>query len=35
MNYDGAIITDSGGYQVFSLSKLRKITEKGVHFVAN
>ena len=34
MNYDGAIITDSGGYQVFSLSKLRKITEKGVHFVS-
>ena len=32
MNYDGAIITDSGGYQVFSLSKLRKITNKGVYF---
>lgn len=32
MNWDGAIITDSGGYQVFSLAKLRKITKKGVHF---
>src|SRR4029453_4927780 len=26
------ILTDSGGYQVFSLAKLRKITEEGVHF---
>ena len=34
MNYGGAIITDSGGYQVFSLSKLRQITEKGVHFLS-
>ena len=32
MQWDGAIITDSGGYQVFSLSKLRKITKKGVYF---
>ena len=32
MNWGGAIITDSGGYQVFSLSKLRTITEEGVHF---
>ena len=32
MNWDGAIITDSGGYQVFSLSKLRKITKEGVYF---
>ena len=32
MKWDGAIITDSGGYQVFSLSKLRKITPKGVYF---
>ena len=32
MNWDGAIITDSGGYQVFSLAKLRKITREGVHF---
>ena len=32
MNWDGAIITDSGGYQVFSLSKLRKLTKEGVYF---
>ena len=32
MNWDGPILTDSGGYQIFSLSKLRKITEEGVHF---
>src|SRR5436189_5467095 len=32
MNWDGAILTDSGGYQIFSLAKLRKITEEGVHF---
>lgn len=32
MNWDRAILTDSGGFQVFSLSKLRKITEEGVHF---
>ncbi|HHW80031.1 MAG TPA: tRNA guanosine(34) transglycosylase Tgt [Acholeplasmataceae bacterium] len=32
MNWDGALLTDSGGFQVFSLSKLRKITEEGVHF---
>jgi queuine tRNA-ribosyltransferase len=32
MNWDGPILTDSGGYQVFSLAKLRKITEEGVHF---
>ncbi|HLR80549.1 MAG TPA: tRNA guanosine(34) transglycosylase Tgt [Bacillota bacterium] len=32
MNWDGAILTDSGGFQVFSLSKMREITEKGVHF---
>ena len=30
--WDGPILTDSGGFQVFSLSKLRKITEEGVHF---
>jgi queuine tRNA-ribosyltransferase len=29
---DGPILTDSGGFQVFSLAKLRKITEEGVHF---
>jgi queuine tRNA-ribosyltransferase len=32
MNWDGSILTDSGGYQIFSLSKLRKITEDGVEF---
>lgn len=32
MNWDGAILTDSGGFQVFSLGPLRKITEEGVTF---
>lgn len=32
MQYDGPMLTDSGGFQVFSLSKLRKITEEGVNF---
>jgi queuine tRNA-ribosyltransferase len=32
MNWDGPILTDSGGYQIFSLAKLRKITEDGVEF---
>ncbi|WP_417899454.1 tRNA guanosine(34) transglycosylase Tgt [Bacillus haimaensis] len=32
MNWDRAILTDSGGFQVFSLSDLRKIEEEGVHF---
>jgi queuine tRNA-ribosyltransferase len=32
MNWDGPILTDSGGYQIFSLAKLRKITEEGVDF---
>jgi queuine tRNA-ribosyltransferase len=32
MNWPGAILTDSGGFQVFSLSGLRKITEEGVVF---
>tara|TARA_B100001057_G_scaffold209354_2_gene210055 strand:- start:7119 stop:8213 length:1095 start_codon:yes stop_codon:yes gene_type:complete len=32
MNWDKPILTDSGGYQVFSLSKLRKIEEDGVMF---
>lgn len=32
MNWDRPILTDSGGFQVFSLSDLRKITEEGVHF---
>lgn len=30
--WDRPILTDSGGFQVFSLAKLRKITEEGVHF---
>ena len=32
MSWNGAILTDSGGYQVFSLSDLRKITDEGVRF---
>lgn len=32
MHWDGPILTDSGGFQVFSLTKLRKITEQGVSF---
>ena len=32
MNWGGPILTDSGGYQIFSLAKLRKITEEGVEF---
>ena len=32
MSWDGPILTDSGGYQIFSLAKLRKITEEGVAF---
>jgi queuine tRNA-ribosyltransferase len=32
MNWDRAILTDSGGFQVFSLSENRKINEEGVHF---
>jgi queuine tRNA-ribosyltransferase len=32
MNWDGPILTDSGGYQIFSLAKLRNITEQGVEF---
>src|SRR3954468_1830425 len=31
-NWDGPILTDSGGYQIFSLAKLRKITDEGVQF---
>ncbi len=31
-NWEKPILTDSGGFQVFSLAKLRKITEEGVHF---
>ncbi len=32
MNWDRPILTDSGGFQVFSLSKLRKVSEEGVEF---
>lgn len=32
MNWDRPILTDSGGFQVFSLSNMRKIEEEGVHF---
>ncbi|MGB5734072.1 MAG: tRNA guanosine(34) transglycosylase Tgt [Thiohalocapsa sp.] len=32
MQWHGPILTDSGGFQVFSLGDLRKITEQGVHF---
>lgn len=32
MTWDGPILTDSGGFQIFSLAKLRKITEEGVKF---
>lgn len=32
MNWPGPILTDSGGFQVFSLGDLRRITEEGVHF---
>ena len=32
MNWDRPILTDSGGFQVFSLAKLRQIKEEGVHF---
>lgn len=34
MNWDKPILTDSGGFQVFSLSKLRKIKEEGVYFAS-
>ena len=35
MNWDRPILTDSGGFQVFSLSGLRKITEEGVTFASH
>ena len=35
MNWNKPILTDSGGFQVFSLAKLRKITEEGVNFNAH
>jgi hypothetical protein len=35
MNWKGPMLTDSGGFQVFSLSTLRKITEEGVTFASH
>lgn len=32
MNWPGSILTDSGGFQVYSLARLRKVTEQGVEF---
>ena len=32
MNWDGPILTDSGGFQVFSLAKLRRVTDEGALF---
>ena len=32
MGWDGPILTDSGGYQVFSLGRLRRVTDQGVTF---
>jgi queuine tRNA-ribosyltransferase len=34
MNWERPILTDSGGFQVWSLAELRKITEQGVHFAS-
>ena len=35
MNWDKPILTDSGGFQVYSLAKLRKIKEEGVYFASH
>ncbi len=35
MNWDGPILTDSGGFQIFSLASLRKIKEEGVTFASH
>lgn len=35
MRWDGPILTDSGGFQVFSLASLRKIKEEGVYFASH
>ena len=35
MSWNGALLTDSGGYQVFSLAKMRKITEEGAQFASH
>ena len=34
MGWDGPILTDSGGYQVFSLAETRRISEEGVEFAS-
>ena len=35
MGWQGPVLTDSGGFQVFSLASLRKITEEGVRFASH
>ena len=35
MTWDGPILTDSGGFQVFSLASLRRIKEEGVYFASH
>ena len=35
MNWQGPVLTDSGGFQVFSLAGLRKIKEEGVYFASH
>ena len=35
MNWKGSVLTDSGGFQVFSMNALRKITEQGVEFTSH
>src|SRR5438105_3189228 len=35
INWDKPILTDSGGYQVYSMSDIRKINEEGVHFTSH
>lgn len=35
MSWNGALLTDSGGYQVFSLAKMRKIQEEGAEFASH
>ncbi len=35
MNWDRPMLTDSGGFQIFSLGKLNKLTEEGAHFASH
>ena len=35
MNWDGPVLTDSGGFQLFSLAPLRRIKEEGVYFASH